>query len=107
MRRSIKGVLEGYSERSGVLQEIFRKLDKHVERAKEIAQLCNGSLEQFVLSRKISRDIATVKKNVLDLSITNRIVMSQDLHVSVALVVSLVVGLHRAYARQRDGEIVV
>lgn len=84
----IKGVLERCSERSPALEEALRKLEKHVKGAEVVAQLCHGKgvkrvLQQVTLSGKISRDIAAVKQNVLDISIAISLVLSHDLHVSV------------------------
>lgn len=84
----IKGVLERCSERSPVLGEAFRNLEKHVKGAEDAAQLCHGKgmkrVKQVALSGKISRDIAAVRENVRDCSIAFNLVVGQDLHVSVA-----------------------
>ncbi|CAM9487492.1 unnamed protein product, partial [Ectocarpus sp. 12 AP-2014] len=77
----IQAIFKRCAERSGgVLDESFRKLGKYVEGAKEVAQQCRGRVKQFVLNRKISRDIAAVGKNVLDFSVVINIVISHDLH---------------------------
>lgn len=50
----IKGFLEQRSERSGLLEEGFTNLREHVERAKDVAKLCNGGrVKRRVLAHKI------------------------------------------------------
>ena len=78
----IKGVLEQCAERASVLEESFQKLKKYVNGAKEAAEQCKGGMKQLILSRKISKDIAAVRKNVLDFSVAINIVIGQDLSVS-------------------------
>lgn len=82
----INGVLERCSERSAALEEGCRKLGEYVKGAKDVAELCKGGvMKKLVLSRRISRDIATVKQNVLDFSVAINVVIGSDLHVSVDL----------------------
>lgn len=80
----IKGVLERCSERSDPYEGLAA-LGVHVEKAKAVAKQCSsgGGVKQFVMSRKTSKDIAAVKKKILDLSIMVNLVISNDLHVSV------------------------
>lgn len=81
----IKGVLDKRSDRSGLFKG-FVTLEKHVGKAERVARLCNGvgiqAIKRFVLARKICRDIASVRKNVLDFSTANNLVLTNDLHVS-------------------------
>lgn len=84
----IKSVLrKGCSEYSAGLEEALGRLKMHMGAAKEVAQLCNGRVKQILLGRKISRDIAAVRKNVLDFSVTINVALTHDLHVSFALLV--------------------
>lgn len=84
----IRGVLDKRSDRSGLFKG-FAALEKHVGKAERVARLCNGvgiqAIKRFVLARKICRDIASVRKNVLDLSTANNLVLTNDLHVSTVL----------------------
>lgn len=47
--------------------------------AKHVAKLCNGPVKQFVLSRKISKDIDAVRSNLLAFSVANNIDIGRDL----------------------------
>lgn len=79
----IKGVLERCSDRSDPYEGLAA-LVVHVEKAKAVAKQCSkgGVVKQVVMSRKTSRDIAAVKKKILDLSIMINMVIGNDLHVS-------------------------
>lgn len=79
----IKGVLERCSDRSDPYEGLAA-LAVHVERAKAVAKQCGkgGVVKQVIMSRKTSRDIASVKKKILDLSIMINMVIGNDLHVS-------------------------
>lgn len=81
----IRGVLDKRADRSGLFKG-FVSLEKQVGKAERVAKLCNGvgiqAIKRFVLARKICRDIASVRKNVLDLSTANNLVLTNDLHVS-------------------------
>lgn len=82
----IKGVLKRSSDRSG-LREGFVYLQDHVKKAEGVAKLCNGAgiregMKQFVLARRICKDIASVKENVVAFSTTINLVLTNDLHVS-------------------------
>lgn len=69
-------------ERTG-LQDGLDALARHVERAKAVANLCHGNrFKQLALSRKICKEIAAVRKDVLDFSATINVVITNDLHVS-------------------------
>ena len=83
----VKGVLVSRKDRPGLPGEGYAKLKEHVERANEIAKLCNGagmkgSVKRFVLARKISNDIAAVRGNVLAFCSVNNLVLADDAHVS-------------------------
>lgn len=79
----IKGVLDKRSN-SGLLQEGFTKLREHVQKAKEVAQLCNKQkrgVAKYVLARKTCNEIATVRSNVLAFCTTSNLVLTDDIHV--------------------------
>lgn len=78
----IEGVLEKRSDRS-VLLKGFKALQKHTKRANEVAKLCNGRVKPFLLASKICRDIAAVRKDVLDFCTANELVLANELRVSV------------------------
>lgn len=78
----IKGVLDKRSDRS-VLLKGFKALEKHTKRAKEVAKLCNGRVKPFLLASKICKEIAAVRKDVLDFLTANELVLANELHVSV------------------------
>ena len=82
----IKGVLNKRSGRSGLPREGFAELKEHVDKAEEVAKLCNGvgvkgALKRFVLARKISNDIAAVRSDVLAFCSVNNLVLADDIHV--------------------------
>ncbi|CAN0136161.1 unnamed protein product [Hapterophycus canaliculatus] len=78
----IKGVLDKRSN-SRVLQEGFTKLREHVQKAKDVAQLCNKrGMAKYVLARKTCKEIAAVRSNVLAFCATNNLVLTDDIHVS-------------------------
>lgn len=77
----IKGVLDKRSVHSGLLEEGFMTLEQHVNRAKEVATLCNGRVKQFVLSRRICSDIAAVRNDVLAFCAANNLALASDIHV--------------------------
>lgn len=84
----IKGVLTRWEKKSSSdvdLDDGFGLLAKHIEKAMEIAKRCRGNaVRQFLLSRKISKDIAAVRKNVLGLCTANTLLLSASLHVSAS-----------------------
>lgn len=68
------------------LDDGFKKLKTHIEKANEIAQKCRGSaVKQFLFSRKTSKDIAAVRKSVLGLCTANTLLLSASMHVSCSL----------------------
>ncbi|CAN0419102.1 unnamed protein product, partial [Ectocarpus fasciculatus] len=75
----IEGVLDKRSDRS-VLLKGFKALENHTKRAKEVAKLCNGRVKPFLLASKICRDIAAVRKDVLDFCTANGLILANDLH---------------------------
>lgn len=86
----IKGVLDKRSARSGLTKEGFAKLKEHVDKADEVAKLCNGvgtkkSWKRFLLTRKISKDIAAVRIDVLAFCSANTLVLGDDTNVSKCL----------------------
>lgn len=60
----IEVVLERRSDRSGLLKR-FKALEMHMKRAEVAAKLCSGRVS-FMFAKKISRDIAAVRKDLLD-----------------------------------------
>lgn len=90
---AIKGML---TRSSGSFEESelqgLRKLKENVDKAEADAGLCNGvgfkqaikTIKQFILTRKICKEIAAVRKNVLDFSTTNNVVLTSGLHVSTS-----------------------
>lgn len=81
----IAGVLDKRSDRSGLLTG-FRALETHVKTAAEVARLCNGRARPFLLARKICKDIAGVKNDVLAFCAANNLVLATDLHVSTVCI---------------------
>lgn len=82
----IKGVLKKQASGSD-LREGFAKLKEHVEKANGAAKLCNrtgikAGVVNLFLAGKICKDIAAVKKNILDLCTANDLVLTNELHVS-------------------------
>lgn len=73
---------ERRAEYSAWIEEAFQRLQKHMDGAREVAQLCNGRVKQILLGRKISRDIASVKQKLLDFSTTINVALTHELHVS-------------------------
>eukprot|EP00752_Nemacystus_decipiens_P008242 g7369.t2 len=60
-------------------EEALLRLKQLVEKARMVAQLCNGRVKQIVLARKISRDIAAARKNVLDFAVSMNVSLANDL----------------------------
>ena len=82
----IKGALEQNSDRLGLFQG-FVALEKHVKKAEEVAKLCSGvgvtkSAKRFVLSRKISKEIAVISNNIVSLCAANTLAFAEDTRVS-------------------------
>lgn len=78
-----EGVLDKRSGAPGLLEEGFTKLNEHVGRAEQVAKLCNGRVNQFVLARKICKDIAAVRNDVLAFCTANNLVLASDVYVSI------------------------
>lgn len=87
-----KGILERRLDSSGrtALHEGLDALARHVERAKVVANMCSGKrmkrLSQLTLSRKISKEIAAVRRDVLDFSAAVNVVINKHLHVSTGVI---------------------
>ena len=65
--------------------ERVSSLRRHVDSAKRVTALCNkGRFARFALGRKISRNITSVKTNVVNFATVNNLALSGDLHVSHA-----------------------
>lgn len=78
-------------ETTTVVARDFRHLKEHVDKAESVAKLCNGvgiraGVRKFVLARKISRAISTVRRDVRDFSTAHNLALTRDLHVSVQAV---------------------
>ena len=83
----IKGVVDKRESRPGVLEEGFAKLGGHLLKAEELAKLCSGDrrrdkMKRAVMARKISRDIAAVRSDILAFCTANTLVLADDTHVS-------------------------
>ena len=81
----IKGVLEKRADRSGLFKG-FEALEKHVATAEAIARRCNGAgigdkMKRGLLARKICKDIAGAKSEVLAFCTANNLVLNNDIHV--------------------------
>lgn len=81
----IEGVLDKRSDRSSLLNDRFAKLEEHVNKAKEVAKLCNGRAKQFFLARKICKDIAAVRNDVLAFCAANNLDLANEVHVSESM----------------------
>lgn len=102
----INGVLENWCSglRSGHsgLEKDFTRLQKHVDKAIEVAERCNGvgikeSVKRFVSARKTRNDIAAVRKDFLAFCSANNLVLAGD-NVSVnASILALGVGVSRLH----------
>ena len=80
----IKSVLRGISwGNSCGIEEALRRLKEHMDGARDVAQLCNGRVKQFLLSRKISRDLVAIKQKLLDFSTVINVSLTHELHVSL------------------------
>ena len=84
----INDVLDKRPDRSS-LREGFAKLKDHVDRAENVAKLCRGAsigdtVKKSFLARKISKDIASIRNDVLAFCTVNTLVLSNDIHVRTA-----------------------
>lgn len=77
----IEGLLDKRSDRSGLFKG-FTALEKHVHKAKEVANLCNGRVRRVILSRKICKDIISVRNDILGFCTATNLVITHDTHVS-------------------------
>ncbi|CAB1115136.1 unnamed protein product [Ectocarpus sp. CCAP 1310/34] len=80
----VAGVLDKRSDRSG-LSKRFEALEKHVNKAEEVAQLCNssGRVKRKVLARRICEDIVSVMNNVVEFCAANNVAISNDTNAKV------------------------
>lgn len=83
----IKGVLVPRTTRPGLPKDGFLQLKEHVDRAEDVAKLCNGvgikgSAKRFILARKISGDVAAIRSDVLAFCAVNGLVLADGTHVS-------------------------
>ena len=77
-----RGALDRWSEHPGPYEGLDA-LRRHVESAQRVAAMCNkGPISRFALSRKISRNIVTVKTNIVNFATLHNLVLSTALHVS-------------------------
>ncbi|CAM9716099.1 unnamed protein product [Ectocarpus sp. 6 AP-2014] len=77
-------VLDKRSDRSG-LSKGFEALEKHVNKAEEVALLCNngGRLKRQVLARRICEDIVSVMNDVVEFCAANNVAISNETHAKV------------------------
>lgn len=76
-----KGALNRWSEHPGPYEGL-EALKRHVENAHRVAAMCNkGRFARLALSRKISRNIVTVKTNIVNFATLHNLVLSTALHV--------------------------
>eukprot|EP00752_Nemacystus_decipiens_P009008 g8041.t1 len=73
-------IRERCAEYSAGIEEALQRLQKHMDGAREVAQLCNERVNQILPGRNISRDIAAVKQNVLDFATTINVALTHELH---------------------------
>ncbi|CAN0107958.1 unnamed protein product [Ectocarpus fasciculatus] len=79
----VTGVLDKRSDRSG-LSKGFVALEKHMNKAEEVAQLCNGEpLKRNVLARRICEEIVSVRNDVVEFCAGNDVVITNDTHAKV------------------------
>lgn len=79
----VAGVLDKRSDHAGLFEEGLVALEKHVKKAEEVAQLCNGGrVKQLVLARRICKDIISVRNDVLAFCTANDVVITNAVHVS-------------------------
>eukprot|EP00903_Cladosiphon_okamuranus_P012145 g11394.t1 len=73
----IEGLLDKRSDRTGLFKG-FTALENHVNKAKEVAHLCNGRVRMLILSRKVCREIMAVRNDILAFCTTTNLVFSHD-----------------------------
>ena len=81
----IKGVLDKRSDRSG-LRMGFKALDKCVSGAEDLAKRCNGvsigdKMKRGILARKICKEIASARDDLLALCTANNLALTDDTNV--------------------------
>ncbi|CAN0482091.1 unnamed protein product, partial [Ectocarpus sp. 12 AP-2014] len=102
-------VLDKRSDRLG-LSKGFVALEKHVNKAEEVAQLCNngGRLKRQVLARRICEDIVSVMNDVVEFCAANNVAITNDTHAKVVkLAMTLddkIEAMQRLTATQPDHE---
>ncbi len=77
----IEGLLDKRADRSGLFKG-FKALEKCVSSAKAVAKRCNGLVKPFILARKICKEIASVRSDLLAFCTMNDLVLTNDIHVS-------------------------
>ena len=83
----IKRVVDKRKSRTGELEEGFAKLGEHLRQAEEVAKRCSGDrprqrIKRAILARKISRDIAAIKSDILAFCAVNTLVVADNTNVS-------------------------
>ena len=81
----IAGVLDKRADRSGLFTG-FVALEEHVMKAKDVAERCNGAgiggkMKRGLLARKICKDIAGARSDVLSFCTANNLVLNNDIQV--------------------------
>ncbi|CAM9684496.1 unnamed protein product, partial [Ectocarpus fasciculatus] len=88
LRKLCDVVIKGFLKRSsGLPAEAahgFEDLKEHVAKAETVAKLCSKGGTKFVLARKICKDIAAIRKNVLDFSVAYNLVLTNAVHAELA-----------------------
>eukprot|EP00752_Nemacystus_decipiens_P017158 g15372.t1 len=84
----VKDVLDARTDRPGFPKSGFTQLGEHVRKAEEVAKLCNGvrkrdRAKRFVLARKISKDIADIREDILAYCALYNIAVAVDTHATV------------------------
>lgn len=89
LRKLCDVIIKGFLKRSSGLPEEakqgFQDLKDHVVKAETVARLCGRGGIKFVLARKICKDIAAVRKNVVDFSVAYNLVLTNAVHASTRL----------------------
>lgn len=86
----IEGLLDKRSDRTGLFKG-FTALENHVNKAKEVANLCNGRVRRLILPGKICREIIAVRNDILAFCTAINLVFAHDTHVSKSVSVALAV----------------
>ncbi|CBJ32995.1 expressed unknown protein [Ectocarpus siliculosus] len=81
----VNGVLDSRKERPSILKEGFAQLQEQVDKAVEVAKLCNGScMRRLLWARKIRNDIAGIRADVLAYCAVINLVLADDIHANLA-----------------------